>query len=164
MASIDEMLSAKPLLAFSPYTQIQADALQRMKDEIEAIMGGWDGGPVHDWQRAYDHFWFWVLGAYEVLRTMDQTNGCFAPEVKAKIIAAKRQIAPLRMPFAKQEFRGGGPIHGENSVTGFANKSFQFSIAGVIFDARDVMASVCGLLGSISRSDILTGFPGSTSR
>jgi hypothetical protein len=38
---IDAMLSAKPLMNFSIYTQSQADALLRMKGEIEEAMDGW---------------------------------------------------------------------------------------------------------------------------
>ncbi|RWA59456.1 hypothetical protein [Mesorhizobium sp.] len=154
------ILEARPLMAFSLYTQTQADTLKRMRDEIEAIMDRWNDSAVHDWQRAYDFFWFWTLGAYEVLRTMDQHNSCFVPLVGAKVKVMKRQIAALRMPFAKQEFeRGGGPIGGQNSVISVRNKSFRFRVAGTVFDVRDTMASVRDFLGSITRHDILSAIP-----
>lgn len=157
--AISAMLSANPLLNFSIYTQSQADALLRMKSEIEASMDRWNP-EISDFQRVYDFFWFWTLGAYEVLRTMDQNADCFASAVATKIKATKQHLATLRMPFAKQELKArGGPIGGENSVTGFKNKSFQFSVGGVHFDARETMASVCDLLGSIRREDILQPMP-----
>ncbi|TIM41074.1 MAG: hypothetical protein E5Y55_26235 [Mesorhizobium sp.] len=157
--AISAMLSANPLLNFSIYTQSQADALLRMKGEIEAAMDGW-GPTISDFPRVYDFFWFWSLGAYEVLRTMDQNAACFTPSVATKIRAMKQQLAVLRMPFAKQELKGkGGPIRGENSVTSLKNKSFKFRVSGESFDARETMASVCELLASIRREDILQPMP-----
>ncbi|RJT36124.1 hypothetical protein D3227_20635 [Mesorhizobium waimense] len=91
---------------------------------------------------------------------MDQNAGCFTPPVATKIRAMKEQLATLRMPFAKQELKGkGGPIRGENSVTSLNNKSFKFRVSGESFDAREMIASVCELLASIRRADILKPMP-----
>ncbi|TSE13456.1 hypothetical protein C1D09_003845 [Mesorhizobium intechi] len=158
---LTEMFKAKPLLAFSLYTQAQADKLQRMRDEIEALMADTGTNEVfNEWQRATDFFWFFTLGAYEVLRTMDQHNRCFVPLVGSKITEMKRRIAPLRMPFAKQEYQGGGgPIGGENSIVGFKNGSFQYRVGDTVFDVRETMAAVCDFLGGIKRDDVLAAMP-----
>src|SRR4051794_19183463 len=109
--TVEAMLDNKPLLMFSLYTQDQADALRELGDEILRLLAlnqAKDGTAQNDgprFIRANNLFWFWVLGAYEVLRTMAGHSACFTPPVATDITALKQKLAKIRVPFAKQELR-----------------------------------------------------------
>lgn len=105
-----------PLARFSVYTDMQAGYVRAMGLEIlerldQAISETEDGVQVDDPQAlVYRNFWFWTLGAYEVVRTMtDKRSGadrCFAPDLSDRLMDLKQRVADIRMPFAKQEIRG----------------------------------------------------------
>lgn len=165
-AEVEKMLKANPLAKFSPYTQVQFDALMRLGDEIKVVLAatitqsGKNAALGPGWIKAYDYFWFWTLGAYEVLRTMDQHAHCFAPVLATKIKAHKQYLAKIRMPFAKQELSGnGGPIWGENSFTEVKNGSLQFRIEGKTYDMVRTIDKVMSMLSSIKLSQVKGRLP-----
>jgi hypothetical protein len=83
-------------------------------------------------------FWFWVLGAYEVLRTINQHKKCFTATGAIVINNMKKKLAVIRVPFAKQELRGTDKsISGELSIYGFGSdlNTLLYEIQGQAFDA-----------------------------
>lgn len=107
---MQEAFKRTPLMAFSPGTQLQVQILNEKGKEILSHMeqsvanpGQVDGNAM---SKAHGLFWLWVLGVYEVLRTMDQSSGSLSDGLKDKIRAEKKYFAKIRMPFAKQEFQG----------------------------------------------------------
>lgn len=159
----EEWVKANPLINFSYYTLSQADAVRTLGEDIKitlqaaTVEGGYDGVLL---MKAYHYFWFWVLGAFEVFRTMDQHGTCFAPEVAKTIKSMKKHLATIRVPFAKQELSGRrGPIDGENSMSRFGGGSPGFTIDGKTYDMLETIADVIGLLNAIRLEDIIAGIP-----
>jgi hypothetical protein len=106
-------------------------------------------------------FWLWVLGAYEVLRAMAERASCFDEEAAKKITSQKERLATIRMPFAKQEFRGKGlPIDNENSVDGIDSevRDISFLISGEEFYIKAFMQDVIDVLSSVSLDDVKCDF------
>jgi hypothetical protein len=50
--------------------------------------------------------WFWLLGAYEVVRTMHQAKVCFSERLVQELVPLKKTLASARMPAAKMEKQG----------------------------------------------------------
>ena len=71
------------------------------------VGGEGPGSPVLPYPD-YGQFWLWVVGAFEVVRTMAGAKACFSQRVKDELGPLKKTLAFLRMPFAKQEYPGGG--------------------------------------------------------
>lgn len=57
-------------------------------------------------RRAESLSWLWVLGAYEVVRTMEQAERCFSLRAQHSLRRMKRQLKAVRMPSAKMEQPG----------------------------------------------------------
>jgi len=114
---------------------------------------------ITDSQRVYDLFWLWVLGAYEVVRTMSQNEECFASPVQEKIVEQKRILATIRMPFAKQELKGSRkPVYSEPSVVA-VNKSIEFLISGKTYNSTTVVESFLSFIDSIKPDDVINEIP-----
>ena len=130
-------LLACPLVKFSFYTKIQSKIIIRLGDEIIGLSNkafiennAIDGSCFKE---IYGKFWLWVIGAYEIIRTMcDPLKKSVWVEKKFRELNSyKLKLAEIRMPFAKQVLRGtNNPIYGENSVHGFdrENKDFIYKI------------------------------------
>jgi len=58
-----------------------------------------DGGRV---ERAESLMWFWLLGAYEVVRTMHQAKACFSERLVRELSGLRKMLAAVRMPAAKR--------------------------------------------------------------
>ncbi len=54
-------------------------------------------------ERASDLMWLWVLGAYEVLRTMCQAYECFAAEYLQRLSTTKVEFERVRVANTKME-------------------------------------------------------------
>lgn len=50
--------------------------------------------------------WLWIMGAYEVVRTMSQASVCFSSRAQEEIKVLKRQLAAARIPATKMEVPG----------------------------------------------------------
>jgi len=160
--TIDEVLKMNPLLRFSVYTQAQVDAIKRLSAEIvelldQSMSPGTVDGP--GFQRIYGLFWLWVLGVYEIVRTMSEQKNCFSEKLKTEIASFKATISLLRMPFAKQQFRGRKvPISNENSVYGFdtTKRDMSFNVEGTVVSVREIMQAFDEFIQSITASDVLS--------
>ena len=161
MDAVRELYERQPQLRFSVHTAIQATVIVELGSEIRQLLDSGmaadqvDGSMINS---VYGKFWLWVLGAYEVVRTMGQAKSCFTEEAAQRILAFKRRIATLRMPFAKQEFEGRGPIASEASVSGIdiPNRDLRFDVAGQTFGIRELLGGFESLIRELSLKDILT--------
>jgi len=160
--TIAEMHNQNPLIRFSPYTQIQVRTLSEFGREILDLLdssmakGSVDAQAFH---RAYGMFWLWLLGAYEVTRTMCQAKSCFTAELATKLIALKKRLSALRMPFAKQEYEGQKiPIKAEASVRGVdtIGKDFKLEVNGTVLSVRDLISTFESVFGDIKPEDVLS--------
>lgn len=156
--SIKKMIERSPLVQFSLYTSVQVQTLRNVGGELSGLSKDWTD-TITDSQRVYDLFWLWVLGAYEVVRTMSQNKECFASHVQEKIAEQKRTLATIRMPFAKQELKGNSkPVYSEPSVVG-VNKSLEFLISGEIYNSTAVVEGFIEFVDSINPNDIINQIP-----
>lgn len=163
--TIEEMYNKHPLLLFSLHTHGQVAAVQRLGTEILGLIAQSKTGErtldikiMH----AYELFWFWVLGAYEVLRTMDQHKKCFSATVATDINNLKKKLAVIRVPFAKQELRGTDKrASGELSIYGFGSdlNTLLFEIQGQIFDTVALIHEVMQFFHGIDREAIISAMP-----
>lgn len=163
--TIEQMLQQDPLIAFSVYTAIQVHTLNVLAREIfELLDSSMTAGSVdgQGFNRAYGMFWLWVLGAYEVTRTMCQAKSCFSPKLATKLHELKNRLSKLRIPFAKQEYAGshsgtGTPIKGEASIYGLdtSRKDLTFEVKGTVLSVRDLVGAFESIFRSIKRQDIL---------
>lgn len=161
--TIAEMLDRSPLIGFSVYTQFQFRTLSAVGREILDLLDSSMAEGSADAQafnRAYGMFWLWLLGAYEITRTMCQAKPCFTAELSTKLIAFKKRLSALRMPFAKQEYEGGKtriPIRTEASICSVdtMGKDFKFEINGTVVSVRDLISAFESVFGNIKREDVL---------
>jgi len=124
----EQRLEREPLLAFSFYLSGRNNILLHLSDEIiKKLDDGFnDGQRVNGAliEEASTSMWFWLLGAYEVVRTISQAKECFNVEFMTKINSLKRQLAVVRMPSAKMEEQGNPkPVNSNRSPDGWDFKS-----------------------------------------
>jgi hypothetical protein len=162
-ASYVAYFEANPISRFSVYTDDQIKTLRKLAEELTSLLdssmseGCWDGqGSI----RAYSIFWLWVLGAYEVIRTISQAGNCFSTTALQRIKSFKQRITQLRIPFAKQEYAGRkpqSPIRNEASIYSVdtLKKDFSFEVKGAIFSVRNLLTTFEELITSIKPNDVL---------
>ena len=167
------MLNENPLIKFSIYTSIQAKMLIDFGRQILGKMNvGISPGKVDGriFQETYGMFWLWVLGSYEVVRTMSQHSECFDESTQELIKKIKKVLHRVRIPFAKQELAGGSKnkiyIYGELSVIGIDtdNKDFSYEIAENTVSTRTTINDFETFVNSISRENIISELPFSRAR
>jgi hypothetical protein len=104
-----QTVAREPLIVFSHYLSGRVNVLCSFADEIiENLDKGFlpeciDGGRI---ERAESLMWFWLLGAYEVVRTMHQAKPCFSERLVQELSGLKKTLATARMPAAKMEKPG----------------------------------------------------------
>ena len=153
MTDINEILRNNPISAVSLYSQIQADYLVQLGKRLSAKMDTYEG-TIDDFTETYGQFWLWLLGAYEVIRTLCEYSDQFDPDFAEKLQELKRDLAKVRVPFAKQEYRGRSEgIGGDLSVTSFG-KDMKFQIDGEEVSSQDVIAKVTNFIESIDLNQI----------
>lgn len=105
----EERINREPLLKFSYYLSSKNILLLNTIDTIiECLKTGFSENVTNadDISDASVLTWFWTLGAYEMVRTMSQSNDCFSEQINAKIGFLKQAIAKARMPSSKMEKKG----------------------------------------------------------
>jgi hypothetical protein len=157
----EKMLNENPLLAFSVYTHIQVEIVRDLGRQIlEILDNAFEPSVVgeNSVNRAYGLFWLWVLGSYEITRTMSQAESCFSNALIVKLRSFKKSVSILRMPFAKQEYPNKKrPIQAEASIYGIDTETgdLKFEVRGKVVSMRSVVNEFESLFSSISRADIL---------
>ena len=163
--TIEHMLNSAPLVIFSVYTHSQVETLNNLGSEILGILDV-SIKEKHielDFHQVYGKFWLWVIGAYEVVRTMTGkktgADKCFSDRIQKSLAELKDSLADIRMPFAKQEIRGKNEkiISYEASIAKIDQKKrdFAFSINGNSIWVRSSIAKFQTVFSSISRADVL---------
>lgn len=77
-----------------------------INDDAELINTGYPKNPMHDLSDHITSSYLWVLGLYELVRTLDQfasNEGSPLNHVRGEIQTYKRKINRLRIPLAKME-------------------------------------------------------------
>ncbi|MDR3676234.1 MAG: hypothetical protein P4N24_12145 [Acidobacteriota bacterium] len=152
-----------PLIAFSHYLAGRVNVLCSFADEIlENLDKGFsgqsvDGGRV---ERAESLMWFWLLGAYEVVRTMHQAKKCFSERLIQELGGLKKTLATVRMPAAKMEKPGKKAVVTSNrSPTGWDVENRDLLVndpeESVNISARWVLLEFDRVISSITKSDVL---------
>ena len=159
----DQVFDREPLMVFSFYLSGRVNVLCSLAKEIvENLDAGFsgeciDGGRVG---RAESLMWLWVLGAYEVVRTMHQAKECFSERLAQELHDLKKSLATVRMPAAKMEKTGGkGVVPSNRSPSGWDVKNRDLLVndpsESSNISARLMLAEFDRVFCSISRSDVL---------
>ncbi len=108
---------------FSFYLSGRVNVLCMFAEEIiENLDTGFSASPVQGGriERAESLMWLWVLGAYEVVRTMVQAEKCFSPSAMEHFRTLKKSLAAVRMPASKMEKQGKRiPVNSNRSPAGW---------------------------------------------
>jgi len=164
----EEYYNKNPLIFFSVYTDTQYKIVRSLGGDIvrclEETISIDESGTVNTrltgefTDDAYEKFWLWILGAYEVVRTMAQAKACFIDDVPQKLEELKQTLAVLRMPFAKQEPKGvKGAVSAELSIYSICGSppDYQFRVGEQVVSVRELIGNFNEVLGSIKREDIV---------
>ncbi|MCP5265728.1 MAG: hypothetical protein H6934_06435 [Burkholderiaceae bacterium] len=163
-STIEEMLAQQPLLRFSTYTQLQVDALRSLGNEIRPLLdssfseeGGMNG---YSLGQIYSKTWFWVLGAFEVVRTLStgRAKRCLSDRLHGQAEAFRRNIARLRIPMSKQELAGRADVIGTDiSFAHFNNRTrdIGFSVDSSAIWIRQMLNDFDELVDSVTPEDVL---------
>jgi len=119
----DEVVDRYPLMKFSFYLQGRVNVLFDIARKIvENLDNSYDEECVN-MERVMDAeslMWLWILGAYEVVRTMCQAKSCFSDKAFAELRQLKKILAVVRMPAAKMEQQGiNQPVNSNRNPAGF---------------------------------------------
>ena len=151
----DEVVARDPLVAFSWYLSGRKNVLLDIANEIVAALDAGiqdsriDMEPVG---RAESLMWLWILGAYEIIRTMQQAQSCFGARVHPPLKELKSKLATVRMPAAKMEKRGKKePVTSNRSPSGIDAAAKDLLVG----DPEAPLSSARDLLSEFKRFDSL---------
>lgn len=158
-----QTVEREPLMAFSHYLSGRVNVLCSFADEIvENLDKGFagqsvDGGRV---ERAESLMWFWLLGAYEVVRTMHQAKGCFSERLVQDLSSLKKTLAIVRMPAAKMEKPGKkAAVTSNRSPSGWDAESRDLLVNDPAenpdISARWILSEFDRVFSSITKRDVL---------
>jgi hypothetical protein len=109
--------------------------------------------------RAEMLFWFWLLGAYEVVRTMTHTSDCFADHYVGHLKNLKKRLEFARIPAAKMEpRRKTTPINSNRSPADINLKERDLRVGdpgGPIDSCRELIRAYLEVMGQADSSTIL---------
>ena len=159
----EQMVEREPLIAFSWYLSGRKNVLLAVADEIIETLDRAFSGPVVDGggiDRAESLMWLWVLGAYEIVRTMCQAKGCFSEKALGDLTRLKKTLTAVRMPAAKMEKPGKRiPVTSNRSPAGWdvANRDLLVNDPEAVPDvsARFILAEFGRAFSSITKDDVL---------
>jgi len=158
----EQIVERDPLIAFSHYLSGRVHVLLSIADEIaENLDQGFAGGCIDGGRvaRAESLMWLWLLGAYEVVRTMCQSKTCFAQRALDELSQLKKSLAAVRMPAAKMEKAGAKiPVTSNRSPAGWIVERQDLLVndpeSTEVF-ARELLAEFDRVFSSIKASEIL---------
>jgi hypothetical protein len=105
--------------------------------------------------------WFWLLGAYEVVRTMHQAKQCFSERLAADLQDLKKHLARARMPAAKMEKPGRkAPVTSNRSPSGWDYRNRDLLVNDPeereSITARELLTHFDEVFSSISKTDVIS--------
>jgi len=136
----EEELAREPLLKFSFYLSSRVIQLLDLGEEIKGKLDAGLSADRFDGRvlgNAGVLAWLWVLGAYELVRTMCQPQNAFSPPILAKLLALKRRLELVRMPDAKMEPKGRNHPANSNRAPPFWDLENQDVILGDFENGSD---------------------------
>lgn len=159
----EQVVEREPLMGFSHYLSGRVNVLLAVADEIiDNLDQGFaevcvDGGRV---ERAESLMWLWMLGAYEVVRTMCQAKTCFSQKTLGELILLKKSLSVVRMPAAKMEKPGKKePVTSNRSPAGWSSATRDLLIndpeATPDISARSLLVEFDRVFSSMTKDDIL---------
>ncbi|MEQ1845052.1 MAG: hypothetical protein ABL983_05675 [Nitrospira sp.] len=162
--TVEQSFERDPISFFSLYLSGRVNVLCAFAEEvIENLDRGFsprsiDGGSV---ERAESLMWLWLLGAYEIVRTMHQAKQCFKGRVVSDIGNLKDLLAEVRMPVAKMEKPGRKvPVTSNRSPSGWDPESRDLLLndpeESKVISARHVLAEFDRVFCSITKADVLS--------
>ncbi len=105
--ALEQLIINMPIRKFSRYLAGRVDILFEIGEEFEKNLDKAfpDKLPINAQyiDRAESLLWLWILGAYEVVRTMHQAKDSFSLSARKKLEVLKEILAEVRMPAAKME-------------------------------------------------------------
>jgi hypothetical protein len=104
--------------------------------------------------------WLWMLGAYEVVRTMCQAKACFSDSAFNELARLKKALSVVRMPAAKMERAGKKePVTSNRSPTGWDVAKRDLLVndpeAKPDISARSLLAEFDRVFSSMTKHDVL---------
>ncbi|GAB3266043.1 hypothetical protein [Chitinimonas naiadis] len=167
-----DLLDRDPIMAFSFYLSGRVAVLSEVAAEIvEDLDVGYSGVSINGARIAHAEklMWLWILGAYEVVRTMHQAKQCFTQPIAADLGQLKKQLATIRMPAAKMEkARSQVPVTSNRSASGwdFSKKDILVNDPddSVNVSARALLAEFDRVFCGIKRADVLLSHQASYER
>ncbi len=157
----EEILEREPLMAFSFYLSGRNNVLLSLSDEIiDNLDSNFSSKPVKSGtiEQSETQIWLWVLGAYEVIRTISQAKECFTEEFNNKITKLKKELVIARMPSAKMEKTGKKvPVNSNRSPAGWniENKDLLIGDPEKPISARKLLENYDETLTSLTPAYIL---------
>jgi hypothetical protein len=159
----EQVVEREPLIAFSHYLSGRANVLLSVADEIVDNLDQGFSGAVVDGsrvERAESLMWLWILGSYEVVRTMCQAKNCFSDKAFNELSGLKKTLSTIRMPAAKMEKSGKkAPVTSNRSPSGWdvTNRDLLVNDPESIPDisARYVLKEFDRVFASITKDDVL---------
>lgn len=159
----EQVVEREPLMAFSLYLSGRVNVLLALKEEIlwhldEGFSAARvDGRHV---ERAESLMWLWMLGSYEIVRTMCQAKGCFSDRALNELVPLKKTLSLVRMPAAKMEKAGKKePVSSDRSPAGWdvANRDLLVNDPEEAQDisARFILAEFDRVFSSMTKEDVL---------
>ena len=141
--SFEEFQKNNPLYKYSAYADGRVQILRNLSREIlEELDKAFPENHINfpkqpvtvtaHLGKAEELSWLWVLGAYEVVRTMHEAKECFSDRAYKSIAELKSELSQVRMPMAKME---------ERKVKGIPKTSINStgSPAGIDVAKRDLL-------------------------
>jgi hypothetical protein len=157
----EQSLEREPLLGFSFILSTRNNQLSTVADEILELLDSGisteliDGSKV---TKAGILIWLWVLGAYEIIRTMCQAKNCFSTTSMKKLLPLKRKLAKIRMPDSKMEKQGKKqPVNSNRSpwCEVLDTRDLLIGDPEEAYSARDIIDEYFSIIHSLLPDDIL---------
>ena len=159
----EQIVEREPLIGFSHYLSGRANVLLDLADEIIDNLDRAFSGAVVDGsrvERAESLMWLWILGSYEVVRTMCQAKSCFSDKAFNELSGLKKTLSTIRMPAAKMEKSGKkAPVTSNRSPSGWdiTNRDLFVNDPESTPDlsARYVLKEFDRVIASLAKDDVL---------
>jgi len=141
----DQLQDALPLSRFSFYLSGRVSCVRDLGEEVlENLDCAFGEVILHErLARAEMLFWFWLLGAYEVVRTMTQASDCFEDHYVGLLKSLKKRLEFARMPAAKMEPRRKAvPVISDRSPANINHEERDLQIGdpdGLLDSCRDLI-------------------------
>ena len=157
----EQMELRDPIMVFSFYLSGRVAVLSHFSAEIlEHLDEGFSAQPLDGSrvERADSLMWLWLLGAYEIVRTMTQAEQCFSVRAMSELKNLKKILATARMPSAKMEKPGRRiPVTSDRSPSGwdFSSRDLLMGDPEAPVSARFLLSEFDWVLSSIGKGDVV---------